>query len=191
MRVRTVGMLAPPSVLAGLWMILFQPCSDDRRSHSEFNHDSADPVRLQFQRTARGMIQYLIDNCDYGISFLFYEQPVLLDTSSIKPDRILLCDTFFQILIYHGEVRLVRFRITGDLCLYSNQDGCSMEESKISGETGIREFQATAPSANGWRPGDPPDEVPDASVHRHGGRRFSGWRINTCHFVLRSFFFSP
>lgn len=31
-------------------------------------------------------------------------QPVLLDSSSILPDRILLMDTFFQILIYHGEV---------------------------------------------------------------------------------------
>ncbi|KAF7644770.1 hypothetical protein LDENG_00216230, partial [Lucifuga dentata] len=29
--------------------------------------------------------------------------PVLLDSSSILPDRILLMDTFFQILIYHGE----------------------------------------------------------------------------------------
>jgi protein transport protein SEC23 len=32
-------------------------------------------------------------------------QPVLLDSSSILPDRILLMDTFFQILIYHGEVQ--------------------------------------------------------------------------------------
>ena len=33
-------------------------------------------------------------------------QPVLLDSSSILPDRILLMDTFFQLVIYHGEVRL-------------------------------------------------------------------------------------
>ena len=32
-------------------------------------------------------------------------QPVLLDSSSILADRILLLDTFFQILIFHGEVR--------------------------------------------------------------------------------------
>ncbi|XP_038865713.1 protein transport protein Sec23A isoform X1 [Salvelinus namaycush] len=31
------------------------------------------------------------------------KRPVLLDSSSILPDRILLMDTFFQILIYHGE----------------------------------------------------------------------------------------
>lgn len=32
-------------------------------------------------------------------------QPVLLDSGSILPDRILLMDTFFQLVIYHGEVR--------------------------------------------------------------------------------------
>jgi len=30
-------------------------------------------------------------------------QPVLLDSKSIQPDVILLMDTFFQILIFHGE----------------------------------------------------------------------------------------
>ncbi|UYV74927.1 SEC23A, partial [Cordylochernes scorpioides] len=30
-------------------------------------------------------------------------QPVLLDTSSIQPDRILLMDTFFHVVIFHGE----------------------------------------------------------------------------------------
>ena len=37
--------------------------------------------------------------------FLFFNfaEPVLLDTSSIQADRILLMDTFFQILIFHGE----------------------------------------------------------------------------------------
>lgn len=35
-------------------------------------------------------------------------QPVLLDSGSILPDRILLMDTFFQLVIYHGEVRTPR-----------------------------------------------------------------------------------
>ncbi|XP_059053126.1 protein transport protein Sec23A isoform X1 [Achroia grisella] len=39
----------------------------------------------------------------YSYSFEGPPEPVLLDTSSIQPDRILLMDTFFQILIYHGE----------------------------------------------------------------------------------------
>jgi len=39
----------------------------------------------------------------YSYSFNGAPEPVLLDTSSIQADRILLMDTFFQILIYHGE----------------------------------------------------------------------------------------
>lgn len=39
----------------------------------------------------------------YSYSFNGPPEPVLLDTSSIQQDRILLMDTFFQILIYHGE----------------------------------------------------------------------------------------
>ncbi|XP_043655015.1 protein transport protein Sec23A isoform X2 [Drosophila teissieri] len=39
----------------------------------------------------------------YSYSFNGPPEPVLLDTASIQSDRILLMDTFFQILIYHGE----------------------------------------------------------------------------------------
>lgn len=39
----------------------------------------------------------------YAYSFNGTPEPVLLDTSSIQPDRILLMDTFFQIVIYHGS----------------------------------------------------------------------------------------
>lgn len=39
----------------------------------------------------------------YSYSFNGPPEPVLLDTSSIQADRILLMDTFFQILIFHGE----------------------------------------------------------------------------------------
>lgn len=42
----------------------------------------------------------------YSYSFHGPPEPVLLDTSSIQTDRILLMDTFFQIVIYHGEVRV-------------------------------------------------------------------------------------
>ena len=43
----------------------------------------------------------------YAYSFNGTPEPVLLDTSSIQPDRILLMDTFFQIVLYHGEVRSI------------------------------------------------------------------------------------
>lgn len=39
----------------------------------------------------------------YAYSFSGPPEPVLLDSVSIKPDRILLMDTFFHLLIYHGE----------------------------------------------------------------------------------------
>ena len=42
----------------------------------------------------------------YSYGFSGPPEPVLLDTSSIQPDRILLMDTFFQILIFHGEVTI-------------------------------------------------------------------------------------
>jgi len=45
-------------------------------------------------------------------------QPVLLDSVSIKPDVILLLDTFFHILIFHGEV-VAQWRKQG----YQEQEG--------------------------------------------------------------------
>lgn len=39
----------------------------------------------------------------YSYSFNGPPEPVLLDTSSLQNDRILLMDTFFHIVIYHGE----------------------------------------------------------------------------------------
>ncbi|CAO3641500.1 unnamed protein product [Cunninghamella blakesleeana] len=45
-------------------------------------------------------------------------QPVLLDSISIKPDTILLLDTFFHILIFHGET-VAQWRQAG----YQEQEG--------------------------------------------------------------------
>ena len=45
-------------------------------------------------------------------------QPVLLDSVSIKPDVILLLDTFFHILIFHGET-VAEWRKAG----YQDQEG--------------------------------------------------------------------
>jgi len=39
----------------------------------------------------------------YAYSFHGPPEPVLLDSSSLQPDKILLMDTFFHILIYHGD----------------------------------------------------------------------------------------
>ena len=45
-------------------------------------------------------------------------QPVLLDSASIQPNTILLLDTFFQILIFHGET-MAEWRKAG----YQEQEG--------------------------------------------------------------------
>jgi protein transport protein SEC23 len=45
-------------------------------------------------------------------------QPVLLDSVSIKPDHMLLLDTFFHILIFHGET-VAQWRKAG----YHEQEG--------------------------------------------------------------------
>jgi len=45
-------------------------------------------------------------------------QPVLLDSVSIKPDVILLLDTFFHILIFHGST-IAEWRKAG----YQDQEG--------------------------------------------------------------------
>lgn len=45
-------------------------------------------------------------------------QPVLLDSISIKPDVILLLDTFFHLLIFHGET-IAQWREAG----YQDQEG--------------------------------------------------------------------
>jgi protein transport protein SEC23 len=39
----------------------------------------------------------------YSYSFNGPPEPVLLDSSSILPDRILLLDMFFHVVIFHGE----------------------------------------------------------------------------------------
>ena len=40
-----------------------------------------------------------------------HTQPVLLDSTSITADRILLMDAFFHIVIYNGEVSLLQLYI--------------------------------------------------------------------------------
>lgn len=45
-------------------------------------------------------------------------QPVLLDSVSIKPDVVLLLDTLFYILIFHGKT-VAQWRKAG----YQEQDG--------------------------------------------------------------------
>ena len=67
-----------------------------------FGDDSTDSLCLFVQWSTRSKTK--IDSKQNIDKFsLLSVQPVLLDSSSILPDRILLMDTFYHILIYHGE----------------------------------------------------------------------------------------
>jgi protein transport protein SEC23 len=50
-------------------------------------------------------------------SFTGPPQPALLDTASVKPDTILLLDTFFHVIVFHGET-IAAWKQQG----YQNQD---------------------------------------------------------------------
>lgn len=57
----------------------------------------------------------------YSYGFSGPPEPVLLDTSSIQSDKILLMDTFFQILIFHGEVIfIIDYKIKSNTDLHYN-----------------------------------------------------------------------
>lgn len=78
-----------------------------RRSHflQVFNNSPDETTFYRHMLMREDLTQSLImiQPILYSYSFNGPPEPVLLDTSSIQPDRILLMDTFFQILIFHGE----------------------------------------------------------------------------------------
>ncbi|KAL2099073.1 hypothetical protein ACEWY4_005553 [Coilia grayii] len=83
--------------------------------------DESSYYRHQFMRQDLTQSLIMIQPILYAYSFNGPPEPVLLDSSSILPDRILLMDTFFQILIYHGET-VAQWRKAGyqDMPEYEN-----------------------------------------------------------------------
>ncbi|KAM8946061.1 protein transport protein Sec23B isoform 3-T3 [Pelodytes ibericus] len=65
--------------------------------------DESSYYRHHFARQDLTQSLIMIQPILYSYSFYGPPEPVLLDSSSILPDRILLMDTFFQIVIYLGE----------------------------------------------------------------------------------------
>ncbi|KAF4101968.1 hypothetical protein G5714_016768 [Onychostoma macrolepis] len=65
--------------------------------------DESTYYRHQFMRQDLTQSLIMVQPILYAYSFNGPPEPVLLDSSSILPDRILLMDTFFQIVIFHGE----------------------------------------------------------------------------------------
>lgn len=70
--------------------------------------------------------------------------PVLLDSVSIKPDAILLMDTFFHILIFHGEL-VAQWRKAG----YQDQEG--YENLKEILEVPVQDAQVSVSFLHGMK----------------------------------------
>jgi len=74
--------------------------------------DETSFYRAMLMREDLNQCLIMIQPILYAYTFSGPPEPVLLDTSSIQPDRILLMDTFFQILIFHGET-IAQWRAAG------------------------------------------------------------------------------
>jgi len=70
-----------------------------------FGHSPDESAYFRYQLAIQPLSECLlmIQPALFAYSFNGPPEPVLLDSTSIQPDRILLLDTFFQVLIYHGE----------------------------------------------------------------------------------------
>uniref|UniRef100_A0A4W3K0E5 Protein transport protein SEC23 n=1 Tax=Callorhinchus milii TaxID=7868 RepID=A0A4W3K0E5_CALMI len=83
--------------------------------------DESSYYRHHFMRQDLTQSLIMVQPILYSYSFYGPPEPVLLDSSSILPDRILLMDTFFQIVIYHGET-IAQWRKAGyqEMAEYEN-----------------------------------------------------------------------
>ncbi|CAL8269540.1 protein transport protein Sec23B [Gadus morhua] len=83
--------------------------------------DESSYYRHHFVRQDLTQSLIMVQPMLYSYSFHGPPEPVLLDSSSILPDRILLMDTFFQLVIYHGET-IAQWRKAGyqEMAEYEN-----------------------------------------------------------------------
>lgn len=93
--------------------------------------------------------------------------PVLLDSTSIQPQTILLLDTFFHILIFHGET-MAEWRKAG----YQDMDGYEnfkelLEAPKEDARVCRDHVAFHTPAQNAdYLPGTDPRPLPSTAVHR-------------------------
>lgn len=83
--------------------------------------DESSYYRHHFVRQDLTQSLIMVQPMLYSYSFHGPPEPVLLDSGSILPDRILLMDTFFQLVIYHGET-IAQWRKAGyqEMAEYEN-----------------------------------------------------------------------
>lgn len=102
-------------------------------------------------------------------------EAVLLDSISIRPDTILLLDTFFHILIFHGET-IAQWRKAG----YHEQEGYEnlakvrfARDCSARSELTTRSLAAVGRPAGG-RAGASPRPIPDPAIRYLRPERFAG-----------------
>jgi protein transport protein SEC23 len=66
--------------------------------------DETAVLRLLFLRAMCGDSVLMIQPTLHSYTMQAPAHPVLLDSSAIQPENILLLDTFFEVIIHHGEV---------------------------------------------------------------------------------------
>ncbi len=105
-------------------------------------------------------------------------QPVLLDSTSIQPQTILLLDTFFHILIFHGET-MAEWRKAG----YQDQEGYEnfsallhqpKEDAKVCGQGLVAPVTTLRTSILTRGTGTHPRPVSLAALHCLRRWRFAG-----------------
>lgn len=99
--------------------------------------------------------------------------PVLLDSASIQPSHILLLDTFFQILIFHGDTmaawRKAGYQEQEDYANFKALLEAPKEDAKVSrGECGLNRQKLTG------RLGTCPGPLPASALHHLRRRRLAG-----------------
>lgn len=60
-------------------------------------------LSLLRENTTNSIVMIQPSLCSYSLANGAQAQPVLLESTSIRPDTILLLDTFFQVVVFHGE----------------------------------------------------------------------------------------
>jgi len=60
-------------------------------------------MTLLRENTANSTVMIQPSLCSYSLANMAQGQPVLLDSTSIRPDTILVLDTFFHVVVFHGE----------------------------------------------------------------------------------------
>ncbi|XP_021940947.1 protein transport protein Sec23A-like [Zootermopsis nevadensis] len=108
-------MIQTASVYQRTSLFIHNLCITYGRSHflkNSFNSpDETSYYRQMLMREDVAQSLPMIHPILYSYSIKRPPKFVPLDSSSMQPDHILLLDTFFHILIYHGEAQILLYKV--------------------------------------------------------------------------------